>query len=46
VSEWLDLMLEEIARKQRENKEARDELARRSEKAGEPPTEPPPAQSK
>jgi hypothetical protein len=46
VSEWLDLMLEEIARKQRENKEARDELERRNEKAAEAPTTPPPAQSK
>jgi len=46
VSEWLDLMLEEIARKKRENKEARDELKRRSEKAVEAPTAPPPAQSK
>ncbi|MCP5090755.1 MAG: hypothetical protein GY949_07520 [Gammaproteobacteria bacterium] len=45
MSEWLDLMLEEIARKQRENKEARDELERRGEKAGEAPTAPP-AQSK
>jgi len=31
VSEWLDLMLEEIARKQREADEARKELERRRE---------------
>jgi hypothetical protein len=31
VSEWLDLMLEEIARKQRESKEAEDELQRRED---------------
>ena len=43
MSEWLDLMLEEIARKRREEKEAREELERRGEKAGETPT---PAQSK
>ena len=29
MSEWLDLMLEEIARKQREAREAEDELKRR-----------------
>jgi len=29
MSEWLDLMLEEIARKQREESEARQELQRR-----------------
>ena len=29
MSEWLDLMLEEIARKQRESKEAQEELQRR-----------------
>jgi len=30
VSEWLDLMLEEISRKEREAREARKELERRS----------------
>ncbi len=34
MSEWLDLMLDEIARKRRESREAREELERR-EKAGE-----------
>ncbi len=29
VSEWLDLMLEEIARKKKEEKEAREEAERR-----------------
>jgi len=32
VSEWLDLMLDEIARKQREAREAEEELRRRAEK--------------
>ncbi|MGI9237258.1 MAG: hypothetical protein ACR2QZ_07665 [Woeseiaceae bacterium] len=31
MSEWLDLMLEEIARKRRESEEARDEMKRREE---------------
>lgn len=31
MSEWLDLMLEEIARKKRESREAREELERRAE---------------
>lgn len=31
MSEWLDLMLEEIARKQHEAEEARKELERRAE---------------
>ncbi len=31
MSEWLDLMLEEIARKRREQEEALAELERRSE---------------
>lgn len=31
MSEWLDLMLEEIARKEREAREARKELERRSD---------------
>ncbi len=30
MSEWLDLMLEEIARKRREEREARQELERRA----------------
>jgi len=33
VSEWLDLMLEEIARKKREAKEADQEVQRRKESA-------------
>jgi hypothetical protein len=33
MSEWLDLMLEEIARKRRESREAKDELARRKDAA-------------
>jgi hypothetical protein len=37
VSEWLDVMLEEIARKKREADEARDEQERRER-------EPPPAE--
>ena len=39
MSEWLDLMLEEISRKERESKEAEEELRRREaakqEKSGE-----------
>lgn len=31
MSEWLDLMLEEIRRKEREAREAADELKRRGE---------------
>ena len=31
MSEWLDLMLEEVARKQREQSEANAELERRAE---------------
>lgn len=31
MSEWLDLMLDEIARKKREAKEAEEELRRRAE---------------
>lgn len=34
MTEWLDLMLEEVARKQREAKEAADEEARRKKKDG------------
>ena len=35
MSEWLDLMLDEIARKQREIREAREELERRAESGKE-----------
>jgi len=34
VTEWLDLMLEEVTRKQREAKEAAEEAARRKKKEG------------
>ena len=34
MSEWLDLMLDEIARKRRESREAEEELERRK-KAGQ-----------
>lgn len=34
MSEWLDLMLDEIARKQREAKEAEEESRRRAENDG------------
>jgi hypothetical protein len=40
VSEWLDLMLDEIRRKQREEREALQEAERRAEidkKASKPP---------
>lgn len=33
MTEWLDLMLEEVARKRREAEEARDEIKRRKENA-------------
>jgi len=33
MSEWLDLMLEEISRKRRESREAKDELERRTDAA-------------
>ena len=46
MSEWLDLMLDEIARKRRESKEAEDELKRRKEAAGQKPRPTKPAQSK
>lgn len=45
MSEWLDLMLEEIARKQRESKEAQDELQRRKD-ADQRPAPAKPGQSK
>ena len=35
MSEWLDLMLEEIARKQREAEETREEATRREQAAQE-----------
>lgn len=35
MSEWLDLMLEEIARKQREAVEAGEEVQRRGDPVGE-----------
>lgn len=41
MTEWLDLMLEEIARKQREKKQAKDEMALRDqEDARESPDKP------
>jgi hypothetical protein len=43
VSEWLDLMLEEVARKQREQSEAKEELKRRAEpdkRRAPPPAKP------
>jgi len=45
MSEWLDLMLDEIARKQRELKEAQDELERRKG-SNQGPAPAKPAQSK
>ena len=48
MSEWLDLMLDEVARKQREAKAAREESQRRAQEtqadAAKKPK--PPAQSK
>ena len=39
MTEWLDLMLDEVARKKREAEEAKAENERRTnEKAGEPAT--------
>lgn len=35
MSEWLDLMLEEISRKRRESREAQEELERRTDAAEE-----------
>lgn len=46
MSEWLDLMLEEIARKQREAREAEDELKRREQPAKVKPAAPASGQSK
>ena len=36
MSEWLDLMLEEVARKEREAKDAREEQARRNKQKKKP----------
>ena len=38
MSEWLDLMLDEVARKRREREEAMAELERRNAEAATPPT--------
>lgn len=46
MSEWLDLMLDEIARKQREAREAEDELKRRQQPTKEKPAAPASGQSK
>lgn len=46
MSEWLDLMLEEIARKRRESREAEDELKRRKDATQEESPAEKPAQSK
>lgn len=46
MSEWLDLMLEEIARKQREAREAEDEIRRREQPAEAKPAASAPDQSK
>ncbi len=47
MSEWLDLMIDEVARKQREQSDAKEELKRRAEpdkRSVPPPAKP--AQSK
>jgi hypothetical protein len=41
VSEWLDLMLEEIARKKREAREANEESKRREKIVDGEPADPP-----
>ena len=47
MSEWLDLMLDEIARKKREQAEAEEERRRRAQERDEADaTDRPPAQSK
>jgi hypothetical protein len=46
VSEWLDLMLEEISRKKREAREAEEELRRRRKEAKERRRVPESTQSK
>jgi hypothetical protein len=43
VSEWLDLMIDEVARKEREQSEASEELKRRAEP--DKRSTPPPAKS-
>ena len=43
MSEWLELMLDEVARKQREESEAKEELKRRAEpnqRSAPPPARP------
>ena len=39
MSEWLDLMLDEVARKKREAKDAREEQARRDKRKKRPASE-------
>lgn len=46
MSEWLDLMLEEISRKRRELREAQDELERRNDTPVKESPTPDTAQSK
>lgn len=46
MSEWLDLMLEEISRKRRESREAREELERRTDAEEKDPPVNESAQSK
>ncbi|MCP4299391.1 MAG: hypothetical protein GY783_02295 [Gammaproteobacteria bacterium] len=46
MSEWLDLMLEEISRKKRESREAEDELKRRTDEAKKQARAPESTQSK
>ena len=48
MSEWLDLMLDEVARKEREAAEAREEKERREKERADKPGAKgePPAQSK
>jgi len=46
VSDWLDLMLDEIARKKREAREAREELERRTKAREKEAAAPESAQSK
>jgi hypothetical protein len=46
VSEWLDVMLDEIRRKQREAEEAREELKRRRNERPDAPQEEADVQSK
>ena len=46
MSEWLDLMLDEVARKQREAREAKEEEEKRRKKDSEPKNRKPADQSK